>query len=113
MATPLEEDMTTVRDHDVRRVVEQQSWRPEPPSADQIAALFLLTFKEQYKLTQTAINVGAINGIVDSVCSTIQRQVESSLENGSDISESFHYGDPFASLQTEYHTAKKNLFFWQ
>lgn len=38
------------------------------------AALFLLTFKVKYRLSQNAIDyaVGSINMIVDSVCSSIQ-----------------------------------------
>ena len=43
-------------------------------SAEEAAALFLLTFKEQYKLPQRAINfaVGSISTILQSVCGTIQ-----------------------------------------
>lgn len=81
------------------------------PTTERIAALFLLTFKEQHKLTQTSLNfaVGAINGIVDGVCSSIQHQVQNSLKNGGcslDITDKFHYDDPFAGLQTEYQQSK-------
>lgn len=76
-------------------------------AAKRTAGLFLLTFKEKFKLSQKAINfaVGSINTIVDSVCDTVQQSVVSDLrEKGfcGDVMESFHHDDPFALLQTEY-----------
>lgn len=75
------------------------------PTTEKIAALFLLNFKERYKLTQTSINfaVGAINGILDGVCSTIQQKLQNSLEEGRySPADHFHHDDPFDELQTEY-----------
>lgn len=81
-------------------------------SAKRSAALFLLTLKERYKLSQTAINfaVGSINGIVDSVCESLQESVQSSLDIGkgcSDVTACFNEReDPFILLQTEYKQSK-------
>lgn len=88
-------------------------------SAERTAATFLLTFKEQYKLTQTSINyaVGAINGIVQGVCSDVQKNIQELLSESFnksppnercpfDISEAFKYNDPFAFLQTEHQQIK-------
>lgn len=77
------------------------------PTAKRTAGLFLLTFKEKFRLSQRAINyaVGSITTIVDRVCESIQQSVTSELrEKGflDDIAESFSYDDPFAEFQTEY-----------
>lgn len=51
-------------------------------SAQETAVLFLLRFKEQYKLPQTAINfaVGSINSIVEGVCDNVYESVQASLQ---------------------------------
>ena len=81
-------------------------------SSQRTAALFLLTFQEQYKLSQTAINfaVGSINSIVNDVCESVHESVTSSLNSGCssmDIAACFEdHKDPFSSLQTEYKQSK-------
>lgn len=80
--------------------------------AKRTAALFLLTFKERYKLPQASINfaVGAINGIVSSVGDSIQQSLKRSIDTSAitaeEISTHFEHEDPFASLQTEYQQSK-------
>lgn len=83
------------------------------PSAQRTAALFLLTFQEKHRLSQTAINfaVGSINTIVDSVCKSVKRSVlELAMECPPIVSTRlpgcFEHEDPFASLQTEYQQTK-------
>ena len=81
------------------------------PSRERTAALFLLTFKEKYRLSQTAINfaVGSINTIVDDVCQSVEYSVQRALEQDgctSEISPYFSNHDPFANLQTDYQQAK-------
>ena len=73
-----------------------------PVSAERTAAMFLLTFKEKYKLPQASIHfaVGAINQIVDRVCESIKEDVENNEATR------FQYQDPFASLQSEYQQTK-------
>lgn len=75
------------------------------PPAQRTAALFLLTFQEQYKLSQTAIN-----SIVNNVCDSVQESVRSSLDSGfssMDVAACFDdHRDPFSSLQTEYKQSK-------
>lgn len=81
------------------------------PSAQRAAALFLLTFQEKYKLSQSAINfaVGSINTIVDSVCESTQSSLQEALATG-DVDAMKLYLDelesPFAQLQTEYKQSK-------
>ena len=72
-----------------------------PRSAEHTAALFLLTFQEKYRLSQTATNfsVGSINSIVDSVLESIKESTEMDISF-------FSYSDPFSSLQTEYQQSK-------
>ena len=76
-------------------------------SAKETAALFLITFKEQYKLPQKAIDfaVGSINSIVGSVCSDFQQSMQGAVTIP-DTSSSPEYEDPFSSLQTEYMQSK-------
>ena len=83
------------------------------PPAQRTAALFLLTFQERYKLSQTAINfsVGSINAIVNGVCESVHGSIQSSLDSGrcssTDVAACFDdHEDPFASLHTEYKQSK-------
>lgn len=72
------------------------------PPAQKAAALFLLTFQERFKLSQSAINfaVGSINTIVDSVCKSVQSSVEGEV-SATRLTESFdEREDPFAPLKT-------------
>ena len=74
-------------------------------SPEHTAALFLRTFKEQYRLSQKAIDyaVGAVNTIVDSVCASVQETLQQSLVTTSaELEACFDHGDPFSELQTEY-----------
>ena len=81
-------------------------------SAQETAALFLLRFKEQYKLPQSAINfaVGSINSIVESVCDDVYESVQASLQRDgctAELAACFQeHQDPFASLHTEYRQSK-------
>ena len=82
-----------------------------PQTTQRTAALFLLTFQEKYRLSQTAINfaVGSINALVDSVHESIKASVLDRLKTGAatvDLSVCFDHDDPFASLQTEYQQSK-------
>ena len=75
------------------------------------AAMFLLAFKEKYKLSQKAINfsVDSINSIVRSTCESIKSSVKESLSKGltgNDIMDCFDHVDPFDSLDTEYKQSK-------
>ena len=85
------------------------------PPAQRTAALFLLTFQERYKLSQTAINfgVGSINVIVNGVCESVHGSIQSSLDSdrcsSTDVAACFDDDDdedPFASLHTEYKQSK-------
>ena len=83
------------------------------PSAERTAALFLLTFKEKYKLPQASVDfaVGAINEIVGSVCYSVKKSVESSFDSSQmltkeEVMEYIQHNDPFSSLQTEYQQTK-------
>ena len=76
-------------------------------SAKRPAALFLLTLKEKYNISQTALDyaVGSVTTIVDQVCSNVKRSVTATLrEKGftEDISGSFNIDQPFHGLETEY-----------
>ena len=78
------------------------------PPAQKAAALFLLTFQERFKLSQSAINfaVGSINTIVDSVCKSVQSSLEGEV-SATRLTESFdEREDPFAPLKTEYMQSK-------
>ncbi len=72
------------------------------------AALFLMTLKEKYKLTQTAVgfSIDQIITIIDISLQQAKDQVES-IVNGvgtdiPDLSECFNIDDPFAALNSEY-----------
>ncbi len=80
---------------------------------EETAALFLLSYKEKYRLSQTAINyaVGSINSICENVCSNIRQSIETQHQkNGSismtDVDECFVVNDPFAGIGTEYLQSK-------
>ncbi len=80
-------------------------------SVEETAALFLLTLKEKYKLTQTALNfaLGGVNQIVTGVCDSIEQSLKASIDTstlGFNISSVFEYNDPFSTLQTEYQQSK-------
>ena len=64
------------------------------------AALFLLTFKEHYKISQKAVDyaVGAINTIIDSVHASVQ----AALQQSSGTTSVALVADPFSELRTEY-----------
>lgn len=75
------------------------------PSAQRTAALFLLTFQERYKLSQTAINfaVGTINTIVDGACESLRESIQEKGSLTTDVAARFDQReDSFAHLQTEY-----------
>ena len=81
------------------------------PSASHTAALFLLTFKEDYRLSQRAIDfaVGSFSTMVHSVCESIQESVQSYLNSTNstpDLTSCFDYEDPFSCLRTEYQQSK-------
>lgn len=86
------------------------------------AALFLLTLKERYEITQTALDfaVGQVHQMVTYIVEDIQASVEEHLRaNGTPlidmpaISECFQVPDPFCDLQTEHMQSKyyKENFF--
>lgn len=80
------------------------------PSTEHTAALFILTLKEKYKLSQKAVDyaVGSVNTIVGRVCDSIQESVleKESDCNAVDMLSCFDYTDPFSCLQTEYQQSK-------
>lgn len=80
------------------------------PPEQRAAALFLLTFQEKYRVSQTGINfaVGSINTIVESVCDCVQRSLEEGLPSAADtIRACFNEREnPFVHLQTEYKQSK-------
>ena len=80
----------------------------EDTSASRTAALFLLTFKEKYNLLQSSINfaVGAINGVINSVCTSLQSSLQLVKPPSDIIVSQFNYDDLFASLTTEYQQNK-------
>ena len=51
---------------------------PTSSSTKKAAALFILTFQEQYKLSQKVINfaVGTVDAIVDSACEAIRSSLQ-------------------------------------
>ena len=75
--------------------------------AQRTAAMFLLTFQERFRVSQTAINfaVGSINTIVDGVCEAVQRSLEAA-NSSIDTSAFDEREDPFYSLKTEYKQCK-------
>ena len=77
-------------------------------SAQEAAALFLLTFKEQYKLPQRAIDfaVGSIQSILSDVCATLQESMQVSLRSPDCNLDFQEHEDPFYCLQTEYMQTK-------
>ena len=82
-----------------------------------VAALFLLTLQEKYRLSQAAINfaVGSINSIVNGVCHSIQGSVSHALQGNASpntVLQCIEHDDPFAMLKTEYQQSKfyKNEF---
>ena len=95
-----------------------QSEQHSPPEAvshehlSRSAGLFLLTLKERYQLTQTAINfaVGQVKQMVTFVSEDIRAAVLSTLQqhyattgvNIPDIESCFEDIDPFCGLTTEY-----------
>ena len=74
--------------------------------AQKRAALFLLTFKEKYRLSQAAIDfaVGSIQSIVDSVCTSAVAVVETDLSSATAIAANKE--DPFVSLRTNHQQSK-------
>ena len=75
------------------------------PSAQRTAALFLLTFQERYKLSQTAIlfAVGTINTIVDGACKSLRESIQERGSLTTDVAACFdQHEDSFAHFQTEY-----------
>ena len=74
--------------------------------AQKRAALFLLTFKEKYWLSQSAIDfaVGSIQSIVDSVCASAISAVETNLSSATAIAANIE--DPFVSFKTNYQQSK-------
>ena len=96
-------------------IVEQEApshtLQPMPTSS---AALFLLTFQEKYKLSDNAIKfaVGAVQSIVEGVCTCAKVAVEQSLLSHPspsvlDIHTCFeNLEDPFSLLQTKHQQTK-------
>ena len=74
-------------------------------------ALFLLTVRERYQITQSAVDyaVGQLHQMVTYTAEDIQRSVETRLQSlheatgvdMPDISDCFKVPDPFGHLQTE------------
>ena len=91
----------------------EQTTKNDHPAVERTAAMFLLTYKERFKLPQASIDfaVGAINGIVDSVCESVKKSVESVFDSPQtptkeDVMSCIQHDDPFSSLQTEYQQTK-------
>lgn len=78
--------------------------------AQRRAALFLLTFKEKYRLSQAAIDfaVTSLQTIVHSVCASAVAAVERDASSVAAIAANIE--DPFASLRTNY---QQTLFYRQ
>ena len=71
------------------------------------AALFLLTFKEKFNLSQKAMDyaVGSITTLVNQVSTSLQQSVQHVLKDRNlpeDISQNFRVDDLFAHLHTEH-----------
>ena len=81
---------------------------------ERAAALFLLSYKEKFRLTQKAIDyaVGSVNTIAESVCADVKESIQKKFhEKGDsvtvdDITECCVYRDPFSNLKTEYLQSK-------
>ena len=75
-------------------------------SPEETAALFLLSYKEKFKLSQRAIDyaIGSVNSIAESVCDTIKARFhqKGSSFTMTDVEECCEYSDPFKNLTTEY-----------
>ena len=84
-------------------------------SAQKSAALFLLTLKEKYRLTQTALNfaVGQVKHMVGFMAEDMQAAVQSEMiemhttaAELPEITSCFQNFNPFAGLETEYQQTK-------
>lgn len=76
-------------------------------SVEETAALFLLTLKEKFKLTQRALDfaLGSVNEIITGVCDSIKQSAQASAVTPLDLDTFEHY-DPFSLLKTEYQQSK-------
>lgn len=102
-----EEPSQQITSWDVVEVSEPETMTFQSCSeAQKRAALFLLTFKEKYQLSQTAIDfaVGSIQSIVDGVCTSAVAAVETDLSSAAAIAANIE--DPFVSLRTNYQQSK-------
>ena len=93
--------------------VEMSSSESHEQSVEQVAALFLLTLKEKYRLTQTSLDfaVSSLMNIVNMTVSNIKESVQSQLveisENNDLLLRScFPEKDLFSNLKTEYQQTK-------
>ena len=84
-----------------------------PSSLKIKAAHFLLTFKERYGLTQSAVDfaVGSVNQMIEGVSEEHQKSVEKYLQENdialpTTLDECFPSMDLFSDLQTEYQQTK-------
>ena len=81
-----------------------------PIHPEEKAALFLLSYKEKYRLSQKSIDyaVGSINSICSGVCNSIRDSVKRKCDaNTWDyVKDSFHTPDLFENLKTEYFQTK-------
>lgn len=68
------------------------------------AALFLLTFKEKFNLSQKAVDyaVGSITTLVNQVGTSIQQSVQRVLKDRNLSEDILRVDDPFAHLYTEH-----------
>ena len=71
------------------------------------AALFLLTFKEKFNLSQKAMDyaVGSMTTLVNQVSTSLRQSVQHVLKDrnlSEDINQSFRVDDPFEHLHTEH-----------
>lgn len=102
----MEEGLTVMNDQEsvqMDMITDEERFSSEKRQA----ALFLLTLKEKYNISQRALDyaVGSVATIVDQACSNIKQSVIATLrEKGftEDISESFNVEQPFNGLETEY-----------
>lgn len=102
------DDHTALQEEPIRDM--EENGIMEDTNASRTAALFLLTFKEKYNLPQSSINfaVGAINGLINSVCTSLQSSLQVVKPPSDIVVSQFKYDDPFASLTTEY---QQNKFY--
>ena len=72
------------------------------------AALYLLTLKEQYQLTQAAMDfsIGQVRNMFQYALEDIQKLVEERVTSNIDVSDCFSHVDPFETLETEYLQSK-------